>query len=136
MPKENVELVRAYIDEINHGRDWAAASARFMSDDIEVDWSRSPAPYRGIYRGRERALQFAEELAIWEEARIEPERFIAAGDDVVVPHVVHLRGRDGVEVKVQATYVYTLRDRLCVRWRIYQEHADALKAAGLSKRCD
>jgi ketosteroid isomerase-like protein len=133
MSEENVEIVRQYIDEINRGRDWAAAGAGFMADDIEIDWSRSPAPYRGIYRGREEALRFAEELAVWEGFRIEPKEFIAAGDDVLVPHVVHLRGRDGLEVKVRATYVYTVRDGRCVRWRIYQEHADALEAAGLSE---
>jgi limonene-1,2-epoxide hydrolase len=38
-----------------------------------------------------------------------------------------------LEVKVRATYVYTVRDGRCVRWRIYQEHADALEAAGLSE---
>ena len=133
MSEENVEIVRQYIDGIDRGRDWAAAGTRFMSDDVEIDWSRSPAPYRGIYRGREAALRFAEELDVWEEARIEPEDFIDAGDDVLVPHVVHLRGRDGIETKVRATYVYTVRDRLCVRWRIYQEHAEALEAAGLSE---
>ncbi len=37
----------------------------------------------------------------------------------------------GIEVKVRATYVYTMHDGLCVRWRIYQEHAEALEAAGL-----
>ena len=132
-PHENVERVRTYIDELNLGHDWAAASARFMSDDIEIDWSRSPAPYRGVYRGREAALRFGEELGIWEEAQIEPDEFIVAGDDVLVPHVVRLRGRDGLEVKVRATYVYTMRDGLCVRWRIYQEHAEALEAAGLPK---
>ena len=59
-----------------------------MSDDVEIDWSRSPAAYRGIHRGREGAFRFAEELGVWEEARIEPEDFIDAGDDVLVPHVV------------------------------------------------
>jgi ketosteroid isomerase-like protein len=130
---ENVEMVRQYIDEINRGRDWGAAGARFMSDDIEIDWSRSPAPYRGVYRGREAALRFAKELQVWEEARVEPKDFIEAGDDVLVPHVVHLRGRDGMEVKVRATYVFTFRDARCVRWRIYQAHAEALEDAGLSE---
>jgi ketosteroid isomerase-like protein len=134
MSRENVEIVRQFIDEVNSGRDWGAAGARFMSDDIEIDWSRSPAPYRGIYRGREAARRFAEETDVWEETRIEPKDFIDAGDDVLVPHVIHLRGRDALEVKVRATYVYTLRNGLCVRWRIYQEHAEALEAVGLSEQ--
>ena len=132
MSQENVEIVRAYIDSINRD-DWVAPATGFMHDDVVIDWSRSPAPYRGVYRGREAALRFAEELQVWESARIEPSNFIDAGDDVLVPHVVHLRGRDGIEVDVQATYVYTMRDGLCVRWCIYQEHDEALEAAGLSE---
>jgi hypothetical protein len=61
MSEENVELVRAYIEDVNRG-DWVTAGTGFMHDDVEIDWSRSPAPYRGIYRGREAALRFAEEL--------------------------------------------------------------------------
>ena len=131
MAEQNVEIVRRYIGEINRGGDWAAASTGFMSDDVEIDWSRSPAPYRGTYRGREAALRFAEELDVWETAQIEPSEFISAGDDVLVPHVVHLKGRDGIELDVRATYVFTLRDDRCVRWRIYQDHAEALESAGL-----
>lgn len=130
MSQQNVEVVRTYVEAINDG-DWKAAFADFIHDDIEIDWSRSPAPYRGIYRGREEAARFAEALDVWEEARIEPAEFIGAGEDVIVPHVVHLRGREGIEVAVRATYVFTLRDGLCVRWRIYQEHGEALEAAGL-----
>ena len=132
MSQENVEIVRGFIAALNRGH-WAANLTKFIHDDVEIDWSRSPAPYRGVYRGREGAMRFAEMTDVWEAARIEPAEFIDAGDDVLVPHVVHLRGRDGIEVKVQATYVYTLRDGLCVRWRIYQEHSEALEAAGLAE---
>ena len=76
-------------------------------------------------------MRFAEEANVWEAARIEVAEFIDAGDDVLVPHAVHLVGRDGIEVKVRATYAYTVRDGLCARWRIYQEHTEALEAAGL-----
>lgn len=132
MSQENVEIVRLFIAALNRG-DWAAALTDFIHDDVEIDWSRSPAPYRGIYRGRQGAMRFAELGDVWEEARIEAAEFIDAGDEVLVPHVVHLRGRDGIEVKVRATYVYTMRDGLCARWRIYQEHGDALEASGLSE---
>lgn len=132
MSKENVEIVRRFIDAINGG-EWISALGDFVRDDVEIDWSRSPAPYRGTYRGRTAAMEFFTGLTdTWESARVEPAEFIAAGDDVLVPHVVYLRGRDGIEVKVRATYVYTVRDGLCARWRIYQEHGEALEAAGLS----
>jgi hypothetical protein len=126
-----VEIVRTYVAAIND--DWKAGFADFIDDEVEIDWSRSPAPYKGIYRGREEATRFAEAVDVWEEARLEAAEFIDAGDDVLVPHVVHLRGRDGIEVAVRATYVFTVRDGLCVRWCIYQEHGEALEAAGLSE---
>jgi ketosteroid isomerase-like protein len=132
MSRENVELVRGYVDAINHG-DWAATLAASLHEDVEIDWSRSPAPYKGIYHGRQEAMRFAEALDVWEGARLDPSEFIDAGDDVLVPHVFHLRGRDGIEVTVRATYVFTIRDGLCARWAIYQEHAAALEAAGLSE---
>jgi ketosteroid isomerase-like protein len=130
MSQENVELVRSYVEAINDG-DWKAALMDFIDDDVEIDWSRSPAPYRGIYRGRKEAARFAEALDVWQEARLEAAEFIDAGDDVLVPHVFRLQGRDGIEVAVRATYVFTVRDRLCIRWRIYQEHGEALEAVGL-----
>lgn len=132
MSEENLEIVRGFIAALNKG-DWAARMLEFVDEDVEIDWSRSPAPYRGVYRGREGALKFAEETDVWDAARIEPGELIDAGDDVLVPHVIHLRGRDGIEVRVRATYVYTFRDGLCVRWSIYQEHEDALEALGLSE---
>ena len=130
MSQENVEIVRAYIEDFNRG-DWVAAGMGFMHDDVEIDWSRSPAPYRGIYRGREQHSDSPKNSRCGRTPESEASGFIDAGDDVLVPHVVHLRGRDGIQVKVRATYVDTMRDGLCVRWRIYQEHGDALEAAGL-----
>jgi hypothetical protein len=133
MSEENVEIVRRFIDAGNRSGDFASALDDFIHDDVEIDWSRSPAPYRGIYRGRQEALRFAEAVDVWEEARLEPDRFIDAGDSVLVPHVVHMRGRDGIEVKVQATYLFHLHDGLCARFTIYQELSAALEAAGLSE---
>jgi ketosteroid isomerase-like protein len=130
MSQRNQETVRRYLEAINAG-DWRAAFSRFVADDVEIDWSRSPAPYRGVYRGRDEAMRFAAALDVWANARVEPNEFIDAGDDVLVPHIVRLRGRDGIEVAVSATYVFTVRDGQCVAWRIYQEHGDALRAAGL-----
>ena len=130
MSQENVEIVRRYL-EASNGSAWKEQLAAFIDDDVEIDWTRSPAPYRGLYRGREEATQFFEALDVWADARLEPAEFIDAGDDVLVPHVVHLRGRDGIELAVRATYVFTMGDGRCVRWRIYQEHDEALKATGL-----
>ena len=70
---------------------------------------------------------------MWADAQIEPTQFIDAGDDVLVPHILRLRGRDEIELAVRATYVFSLRDGRCFAWRIYQDHDEALEAAGLSE---
>ena len=96
--RENVDIVRGFISSFNRAN--KSALTDFFADDVEIDWSRSPAPYRGVYRGRAAAVQwFADVGDTFETGRIEPADFIDAGDDVVVPHVFHLQGRDGIEVK-------------------------------------
>ena len=56
MSDDNIEVVRGFITAFNRSDD--SALTDFLADDIEIDWSRSPAPYRGIYRGREAALRW------------------------------------------------------------------------------
>jgi ketosteroid isomerase-like protein len=56
---------------------------------------------------------------------------IVAGEDVVVPHTVHFRGRDGIEVKARTTWLLRLRDAKVERVCMYQDQQEALDAAGL-----
>ena len=70
--------------------------------DIALDWSASAGWMAGVYRG------FAEVDRVWEglwgafeEIVIEPERYLVAGELVVVPNVSHQRGRDGIEVSAR-----------------------------------
>ncbi len=131
MSEENVEVVREFIASFNRADE--SALIDFFTDDIEIDWSRSPAPYRGVHRGREAALGWFSDVGdMFETGQIEPTDLIDAGDDIVVPHVFRLRGRDGIEVKVRASYVFTIRDGRCACWRIYQAHDDAMADLGLT----
>ena len=61
----------------------------------------------------------------------EPERFIDAGESVVVPNTVHIRGRDGIEVSARSAIVFTFRSHRITRMCLYQETEQALKAVGL-----
>ena len=49
MSQENVEVVRRGIEAWNR-RDLTTWLASFRSD-AEIDWSRSRAPHKGVYRG-------------------------------------------------------------------------------------
>jgi ketosteroid isomerase-like protein len=133
--QESVKVVQRSIEAYN--RRSIAAMSLINTPDMEIDWSASPAPTAGIYRGRESVLRFlADYFEAFEEIIIEPDRFIDAGEMVVVPNVSRSRGRDGIEVVARSTLVFTIRDRMVCRICLYQETEEALKAVGLAEAPD
>jgi ketosteroid isomerase-like protein len=132
MSQENVELVRRAFDAYNR-RDRDTLQA-LHHPDIEVDWSASPGPESRIYRGQEQAADFYDDfLDMFERVHLVPERFIDAGDAVVVPNSAELRGRDGIQTVARSTWVYEVRGGRIVRVRFYRATADALEAVGLQE---
>jgi ketosteroid isomerase-like protein len=130
MSQENVELVRRVFDAFNRReRDTLRA---LHHPDIEVDWSASPGPESRIYRGGEQVRDFYEDfLDMFERVHLLPERFIDAGDSVVVPNSAELSGRDGIQTVARSTWVFEVRGGRIVRVRFYRQTADALEAVGL-----
>jgi ketosteroid isomerase-like protein len=132
MSRENVEIVKAAYDAYNR-EDWDAAY-KDAAPGLEVDFSRSVGPWRGVY-GLDQIRRFVEEFReTWESARMEPHEFIEAGDLVVVPQTQHLNGRGGIEVVGSATFVWTIRNGAIERMVMYQSRQDALEAVGLSEQ--
>src|SRR5262245_35512814 len=132
MSEENVEIVRRGIEALN-GRDLAAAQGLWHSD-IEVDWSRSRGPLKGVYRGPEALDKFQNEFwSTFEKVEIEPRGFTQAGSDVVVPNTANMQGRNGMEVTARSTFVYTVEHGQITRVRMFQELSEALEAAGLQE---
>jgi ketosteroid isomerase-like protein len=70
----------------------------------------------------------------WESVRVEPHEFIEAGDLVVVPWTMHVKGRDGIEAASRVALVWTIRDGAIERMTLYQGRQDALEAVGLSEQ--
>jgi ketosteroid isomerase-like protein len=105
MPEENVEVVKETIEALNRGDlDRVTEAAH---EDLELDWSNSIAPHRGIYRGRETARAFLESfLEAWEEFRWELQKLIEVDRARVVSSSrVLMRGRgSGVEVDAIVAY--------------------------------
>jgi ketosteroid isomerase-like protein len=62
-----------------------------------------------------------------------PDRFIDAGDSVVVPNTSRFRGRDGIETVARSALVYELRGGRVARIRLYQDTAEALAAVELAQ---
>jgi ketosteroid isomerase-like protein len=132
MSQENVEVVKAWFDAFNR-EDWDAAF-KDAAPGAEIDMSRAVGPWRGVY-GLDQVRRVMEEFReTWESARQEPHEFIEAGDLVVVPSTVHLKGRDGIEVSASATTVWTIRDGAIERVTMYQDRQEALEAVGLSEQ--
>jgi ketosteroid isomerase-like protein len=69
----------------------------------------------------------------FEAIAIPVDRFIDAGDSVVIPNVSRSLGRDGVEVFARSTFVLTMRDQKVIRLALYHETEQALKAVGLAE---
>ena len=132
MSQENVEIVKAWYDAFNRD-DWDAM-LKDAAPGFEYDFSRAVGPWRGVF-GLDQARRLWEEFAAsWESFRVEPHEFIEVGDHVVVPGTGHLVGRDGIEVEVRVTFVYTIRDGAIERITMYQERQDALEDLGLSEQ--
>ena len=132
MSQENVEVVRAWYDAFNR-EDWDAM-LKDAAPGFEVDFSRSDGPLAGVF-GLDQIRRFVEEFnETWESARIEPHEFIEAGDLVVMPGTLHVKGRDGIEVVVRATFVFTIRNGAIERNTMYQDKEEALEDLGLSEQ--
>jgi ketosteroid isomerase-like protein len=127
MSEENVELIRSVYDAWDKNE-----SARaFLAEDIEyVNPSYAVEP--GVRRGR-RSLAAVRDT--YEDFRVHADRFLDAGDEVVVLAHYTASGRgSGVPLEGEQGYVWTVRDRQAVRFRWFHSHAEAVAAAGLSER--
>jgi hypothetical protein len=72
-------------------------------------------------------------LSAWEAVEFEYE-LIDAGDQVVALIDQTMRGRSShLEVALgKYAHVFTFRDGLVARWKLYADQAEALEAAGVS----
>ena len=123
MSQENVELVRRIYEA------WSREeSARdFIAEDIEyVNPSYAVEP--GTRRGRK---SFRVIRDTYEDFQIEVERYVDAGEEVVVLAQYKASGQgSGVPVSGEHGYVWTVRDGQAVRFQWFQSHREALEAAG------
>ena len=127
-----MEIVKANIDAYN--REDSDAFFEDVAPGFELDFSRALGPWRGVF-GLDRARRVVGEFReTWESARSEPHEFIQAGDLVVVPLTVHVKGRGGIEVVVRGTNVWTIRNGAIEQVTMYQERQDALEDLGLSEQ--
>lgn len=126
MSQENVEVVRAIYDA------WADNRSAAPFIDKELEYVNPPnAVEPGTKRGRHYLRKVSE---VFPDVRFEIERYIDAGDDVVV--IAKMLGRgssSGVETETRQGYIWTVAGDKAVRLRWFNDPAEALQAVGLSE---
>lgn len=123
MSAANVGLVRSIYEAWAEGR-----SARdFIADDVEYV-NPPDAIESGVLHGRK---SFARIRDAYEDVEVVPERYVDAGDDDVVVIAKLLVGTRGFHTETTQGYVWTVRDGQAVRFRWFNDPAEALAAVGL-----
>ena len=131
MSQENVEIVRRFSKAWG---DQLPGPNELMDREIEyVNPAGAVEP--GVRQGRAAFAKAVEAVFDgWETWQMEPERFTAAGDHVVVVLRYRARGRgSGVPIEGQESALWTLRDRKVLRYEWFHGPTGALEAAGLSE---
>jgi ketosteroid isomerase-like protein len=132
MSEENVEVVRDYFQARNQkGREGVFD---FLAPDVE--WhARSDLPDAEIYRGHDgvRSL-FGRFRDVMDEMWFQPDDFILAGEQVVVPLRWGGRGKgSGARFEEREAWVFTVSDGAITRVIEYTTKKAALEAADLSE---
>lgn len=128
--EQNVEIVQALVGASQRG-DWAAALEMY---DPAVELDMRFIPGGDLAYGREAVRSFFTNwFGTWDRLEIKPERFIEAGEKVVV--VLRIAGvgkGSGVETSMRSADVMTVRDGKVVSHVGYPKAETALIALGLS----
>ena len=142
MSAENVEIVRRVTEAFGAGtsesdrEDMLTKIAELWDPEIEMDVSEVPVlDISGVYRGADAVRQvWREWLAAWENTPFDYE-LVDAGDRVVQLLDLQVRGRStGIEMPFgKFAFVYTVREGLIVRQKLYMDQSEALKAAGVEE---
>ncbi len=138
MSEENVEAVRRLLDAFPSVQDSLRRGefpmGAFFAEDIEWDASEMGLPDLGDGRlhGHEGVRRFwMAWLAPWENVRFEYE-LRDAGDHVVALIDQSMSAREGMNLGTgRYAQSFTFRAQQCVRWKVFMDETEALRAAGL-----
>jgi ketosteroid isomerase-like protein len=132
MSQENVELLR-------RGYEHVAGTGELPRDVCHPDLVWDTTTFGGFNAERCIGVDEANRwLARWIDGfndwSIEVEEAIEAGDQVVaITRQRGTAGHGGPQVELRLAQVWTFRDGLIERMRMYPDRADALEAAGLQE---
>lgn len=123
------EAVREAYAALNRG-DIDGFVKDFDPQIVRVEFDGSPAG--GTYRGIEAVTAHVTQgRSTWTEGACEPERFIVAGDKVVVPCHVRVRLKDDTDwLEGRTADVFKFRNGKVIQFRTFADEHEALEWAG------
>jgi ketosteroid isomerase-like protein len=122
---QNVEVIRSIYRLWGHDD-----SARHLIDANLEYVNPSNAVESGTQHGRSMLNKV---LEVYRDFRVEPERFVDAGENVVVIGTARGTAASGIEAQWRQGYVWTVRDGIAVRFRWFNDPKEALEAVGLEE---
>jgi ketosteroid isomerase-like protein len=133
MSQENVEIVRNGFDAFTRGD--IKGVLRLCDENIVVTQPKELPGVSPQQRGHSGVLEaFSIWPEQWDDYHIEILRIADTGDYVVVTARTGGRGKQsGVEVEMDFTFVFSVRDEKIVEMQIFMREDQALEAAGLSE---
>src|SRR6266568_7929693 len=133
MSQANVELAKRAFDAFNR-RD-VDAFIELTTADFEYYPSLVGAVERRSFSGREGMEQyFEDQRTAWEEFRALPHELRDLGDHVLILGRMEGRGKgSGVSIDAPFGAISDFRDGRVSCIRVYLDHAEALRAAGLAE---
>ncbi len=127
--QRELELVQEGYRAFERG-DLAWVLEHFHTDILVED--RVESPDAAVFHGHDGFLTYLEGwMSAWEEFRMEPTRFVPAGDKILV--FVHQIGRgkgSTVEIEEDVAHLWTVRDATAVGYRVYTDQLEALRDLG------
>jgi ketosteroid isomerase-like protein len=139
MAPPNLALVRSIYADWTRGdfRHFADADlyTKFFHPDAEIVLPAIFPDTEPSYSGLEGFQRYQQQLAeIWDNWRLEPERFFAADDRVLVFARTSGTGRQsGVALAIPTAHLFTLRDGRVTRLEVFLDRQAALEAAGVEE---
>ena len=132
MSQENVESMRRSYEAFNLALS-TGDDLRPLMENIDPDIVIEMGVLEGTFHGREGLRRFVEgQVALFEDLRCDPEEFIDAGDQIVVPMCLSGKARSsGLPFEYHAIHVWNMQGGKATRLRLYESRAKALEAVGL-----
>jgi uncharacterized protein len=125
MSQENLEVIRSIY------RAWSAnESARDLIDPGLEYVNPSYAVESGTRHDRGALREIRK---VYPDFRVEPERFVDAGEEIVVIGIARGTSASGLEAQWRQGYVWTVRDGRAIRFRWFNDPKEALEAVGLGE---